>query len=432
MKDYWFFLSYARRDAIGREYLKRFYEELTLEVASKAGLDSRLKAEDIGFFDEIGVEVGDRWPVTMESALQKSRAFVCLFSRGYFNSEYCGKELQVFVARLDAYAAANSLDKPPLIIPVLWDGPHAIPRNLPKVVSDVQYTHDKFGKTYSEEGLGYIMRLEKHKDDYQEFLMRFGEKLVDVGKSFSLPPLSALPPLTDVKSIFHLGSGSADPPRTPDSAGPRFVQFVYVAGNRDAFEAHPLRHKLEYYGPDGGMDWHPYLPDVPDEVCMLAQDVASAEKLRYEVLPLGNDVIRQIAEAERRNKVVAIIVDTWTLTLQPYHTFMRDYDSHSFLNCVVLVPWNNNDNETVASRSDLEDKLRETFQNRAFLEDPTFLDRIGSYDELKKELCTALNKARMRIIDRTELIKRAGSDHAMPKPIVTGPGGTLYDGRVNG
>jgi FxsC-like protein len=419
--DYWFFLSYARRDAIGREYLKRFYEDLAREVASKAGLRSNLKESDVGFFDEIGIEAGDHWPKTMANALQRCRVFVCLFSRGYFNSEYCGKELQVFLDRVKTYAIANKIEPPPVVMPVLWDRPDMLPVPLPAAVSDLQYTHDSFGKLYSKEGLSFLMRLQRNRDEYELFLMEFAEKLVRVGGSAILPAFPAMPPLSEVKSIFHSRptNGAAT---VLDTAGPRFVQFVFVAGRRQEFQGTDFRKRLDYYGDEGGLDWHPYLPDVPDEVAIMAQEVAVAEKLRYEVLSLDDGIIGQLEEAQRRNKVVAIIVDTWTLRLQPYHAAMREYDRHLFSNCEVLVVWNNLDDETVTSRSSLQDAVRVTFLNRIGSKDTSFLEWVGSPAELKTHLSATLNRVRMRIIEQTEVIKRVESAHVIAKPVITGPG----------
>ncbi len=423
MENYWFFLSYARRDAIGQERLRVFYEELAREVGSKAGLNSNVKETEIGFFDQEGIETGDIWPEALSKALQTSRVFVCLFSPGYFNSEYCGREFQVFLSRIEAFAASQKVKAPPLIIPVLWDSPKRFPTPLPSTISEIQYTHSDFGETYSMEGLHFIMRLNKYKDDYELFKMRLAEKLVAEARAVSLPSLELVPALNEIRSAFHSRSPVEQPVAVSESAGPRFVQFIFVAARREEFRAARLRKKLEPYGDEGGMDWHPYLPDLPDEVALLAQEAALSEKLRYETVKLDSNIIEQLNEAERKNKIVAIIVDTWTLRLEHYHNFMREYDSRNFLNCIVLVPWNNKDDETATSRETLETAVKRTFLNRAISKDPNcFLDSISSPDELKQQLSTTLNKARMRIIERSMMIKKAESERVIAKPIVTGPG----------
>ena len=132
----------------------------------------------------------------------------------------------------------------------------------------------------------------------------------------------------------------------------RYVQFVFVAGQRTELQLEPRRKWLDCYGPEGGLDWKPYMPEISHEVAILAQTVASAENLRYEVVPL--DVGLQFSDclkvAEQSNKLVVIIVDTWTLLVKRYYTLMREYDSQNFLNCILVIPWNTKDDETVCNR----------------------------------------------------------------------------------
>ncbi|HKG23709.1 MAG TPA: TIR-like protein FxsC, partial [Blastocatellia bacterium] len=157
MSDYWFFLSYAKRDALDNHYLKKFYKDLAQAVGRAAALDSSVADSEIGFFDGQGIETGDSWRGTLTEALQTSRVLVCLFSRSYFNSEFCGKEFHVFRARLEDYRrSSKAKERPALILPVLWDNPFKLPK-MPAAVTEMQYTHDDFGATYAREGLQLLM-----------------------------------------------------------------------------------------------------------------------------------------------------------------------------------------------------------------------------------------------------------------------------------
>jgi FxsC-like protein len=112
-------------------------------------------------------------------------------------------------------------------------------------------------------------------------------------------------------------------------------------------------------------------------------------------------------------------VDTWTLQLESYRSFMKEYDDRNFLNCVVLVPWNAKDDETAKSRGMLEGRLQATFLKRMLARDPaSFLDTISSPDDLRKSLATALNAARMRILSAAEVKRRAEGDRAIAQPIL--------------
>src|SRR6476661_6364046 len=121
MREYWFFLSYARTDNIG-PYHKRFHKDLSNEIRRRAALNSSTPIQQIGFFDETGIEVGDKWPDSLASALQSTRTLICLYSRSYFASPYCGKEFEVFRQRVAGVPGAL-----PLIMPVLWDPPEDLP-----------------------------------------------------------------------------------------------------------------------------------------------------------------------------------------------------------------------------------------------------------------------------------------------------------------
>lgn len=424
MNNYLFFLSYARLDRDGDHYqcVRKFYDDLVMEVR---GLKP-LPKNNIGFFDGEDIEPGDEWPEKLGEALRTSQVFVCLFSPTYFTQVYCGKEWQVFRSRIDTYTtqSPSGTKRPPLILPVLLYPPEQL-SPLPDAVSDIQYTYDDFPDGYKQEGLRMMMRQPtKYKDDYVKFLAQFAKKLIQVATSHPLPPCQTLSPIKDVKSAFHQSSSpSIGPVSRAENVGPRYVQFIFVAGQRDELQG--VRRKTDAYGSEGGLDWKPYLPDFDKEISILAQNVATKENLRYEAVPLDTQIINRLEAAERDNKIVAIIVDTWTLRVQKYHNFMREYDERSFLNCVVLVPWNTKDDETANSLPVLEDVVRVTFLKKAGLKDPScFLDQIRSPEELKRKLSVVLNRTRMRVIEKAEVIKKAESEQIITKPIIVGPGRT--------
>lgn len=416
---YWFFVSYARLD--GDEYLKKLYKELVQAVRLKVGGTP----EEIGFFDTEDIALGQEWPEALSGALQTARVFVPIYTPSYFQSDYCGREWQVFEERRAAYvAAAPGHALPPVILPVLWVAESDLPSPLPAVASAIQHSHEDLGPEYAKEGMNLLMRVGRYRDLRREIIDHLAETIIAAAREHPLPPLASPPEIQQVTSAFvsrnrppaangSTGANGASPANT----GPRYVQFIYVAGRR--CELQPLRQRLDGYGNEGGMDWQPYVPDYPEEVAIFAQGVAAAEKLRYESVPLGPDLVERLEAAERDNKIVALIVDTWTLRLEQYHRFMREYDRRSFLNCLVLVPWNPQDEETTRSRPLLEKALQVTFLNRMTVKDPhTFHDAVHSPHELRKRLSTALNAVRMRILNTAEVKRRAESERVIAKPIL--------------
>jgi FxsC-like protein len=410
--SHWFFLSYARDNS--DKYLEKFYRDLNNKMRS---LTPPGEGEE-GFFDVDTIELGQQWPDALTSALQKCRVFVSLYSPAYFTREKCGQEWQVFSDRQAAYIAElpAHASRPSLIMPILWVPEARLPSPLPDAVLAVQYKHNDFGEVYAREGLQQLMKISKYRDLYQEFLASFASKVIQAARAHTVPPLPQLPPINEIKNAFRRrGNQAVKFAGEAASAGPRFVQFVFVAGRRDELQV--LRTKLDPYGEEGGFDWQPFFPEFTDEVGIIAQEVAWREKLHYGFVRPDDNIINRIEDAECQNKIVAIIVDTWTLCLSPYNTFLREYDGRNFLNCAVLVPWNNRDDETEINRSRLVNKMWGTFHRHAVKPDPNcFLDSISSLDELKKALSTALNKARARITEKAEVMRKAESGQIISKP----------------
>lgn len=409
MSPYWFFFSYARDDR--DPYLKKLYDELVDSVRVNVG-GSR---EEVGFLDTVDTKPGEEWPAVLAAALQTTRVFVPVYTPSYFVSEYCGREWQVIEERRKAAGG-----RPPVILPVLWVPADMLPGNLPDAVLDLQYSHEQLGEIYVREGLRQLMRQRRYLDARRQIIDGLAERIVEIAREHPLPPLPAPPSIQQVPSAFQPPPGAPSPPAPagPGTLGPRYVQFIFVAGRRNEFELQRLRTKLEYYGGEGGPDWQPYLPDLAEEIAFLANRVAISEKLRYEMVPLDANLIQRLDEAERDNKVVAIIVDTWTLRLEQYHRFMREYDRRSYQNCVVLIPWNY-DEETKLTEEKLQQAVQLTFLNRSLSRDPnTFIDTIRSPEELRTNLSRALNAARMRIFTVAEVQKKAESGNVIAKSVL--------------
>lgn len=325
MSKYWFFLSYARRndlrsgrigDSKDRRLIQRFYQDLVREMISR-GLASIPRTEtEVGFFDQGGIEPGDIWDETLAKALRTSRVLVCLYSRGYFESEYCGKEFQVFQSRVRDYSITRNATHLPLIIPVLWHRPDKFP-SLPACTSDIQYAHDEFGSVYAVEGLEYIMRLQKCKDNYEEFLIRFTDKLIAIAEEHTMPILAECPPLRTIQSAFHAptpvsqavimpngAQGEEDDERELENTGPGVVHFVFAAASSQ--ELRQVRTKLEAYTEWGGRYWKPYVPDVDKQVGFITQQALIDMELQQEVLPFSRKLTDQILRADVQAAIIEI------------------------------------------------------------------------------------------------------------------------------
>lgn len=381
MSNYWFFLSYARRNDISYtgtsegstpKLVRRLYEELSAEIINGADTGDARSAEQIGFFDQTGIEPGDKWDDKVAEALTSARVMLCLFTRNYFKSTVSGQEVEVFRSRVESYANTKGIGHPPLIIPILWHPPERIPATLPAVVSDLQYIYDEFSKVYAKEGLEFLMRLEKHHDDYQEFLIKLARRLIDVAEQHPLTPLAVCPPLKTVKNAFAPPPPPVAPaggPAVPVGAaaastlancGPGFAHFVFVAGQRQELQG--VRNALDAYDKEGRL-WKPYLPAVDKPVVLFTQRAATDAELQHEVLPLSNALIGQLDIADNTNTIVVVIVDPWTLNVQSYQEYMKNYDKRNLVSCAVLILWNPDDQKDLSASQQLQQKVRETFKN---------------------------------------------------------------------
>lgn len=413
MDHLWFFLSHAGRDDLSGPYVGRFYRDLAQEVASCAGLATDIDEKEIGFIDRTGLEPGDHWQGKIDEQLRICRTLVCLVSRSFLRSPNCAKELQLFKERVDAQMATQAHGTPrwPLILPILWDRPDRLLQELPSSLSEIQVPLRSLGSVYAEEGLGYLMRLNKHADDYQELLVRLARRLVEIAEKYPLEPTSVLHPLGQAEDVLEGTS------RT----GPSVARFVFVAGHRKEFAG--IRQKTDFYGWEGGRDWRPYLPDANKSVGILSQEAAAAAELYYESLGVSDELVRQIRLAEETNTIVLLLVDPWSIRVQRYRRCMLEIDQLSFINCGLLISWNEADEETSKNYASLRAEVRKIFERNFIISNLYFKDRVRSQEELKGEIVAAIGEIRRRMMQRGTVFQMIEGAEGSPVPVISGTAG---------
>lgn len=395
-----FFLSYAREDREGDPYevVDRFYRDLVRAIGSRKALP----AEQIGFRDTTNVQTGDRWPGAVEEALRTCRAFVPVLSARYLSRPYCGKEWTAFRQRLPG-------DRASLIQPVLL-----IPRDYvsgPSEVTDVADSDDSLPELYRNQGLEVLLR-HRETQAYEQFITAFTTRLLQVIDDYPLAPADALPPLGEIPSAFHAGTGPAlDLPQSGAEEGPRFAKVMLVAARPEELE--DVRAAVDAYGAQGGLVWRPWHPDVQEHVSRMVGEVALQEGFLPSWVEAGDDVDAQIKEAFDLGNVVVIVVDPWSLRLESYSTCMRKVDASGYMNSIIAVVWNEHDAETSTAASQLLDGMRVAFANKyAFGDRTSFLERVTSPDDLRQRLSVALARTAARITEHREVLRRAGEQPA--------------------
>jgi TIR domain len=84
------------------------------------------------FKDRAALSIGQNWLEALELALRSSRVMITLWSRQYFSSEWCRRELSFMLARANEFKIRGAFDR--IVMPAtIHDG-----RNFPAFLSALQ------------------------------------------------------------------------------------------------------------------------------------------------------------------------------------------------------------------------------------------------------------------------------------------------------
>jgi hypothetical protein len=105
---------------------------------------------------------------------------------------------------------------------------------------------------------------------------------------------------------------------------------------------------------------------------------------------------------------------------------MEQINERAFVNCEILIPWNDADPETQRDQAILQEKLGKVFENYFILNIPYLRSSIRSPDDLKKQLTLAIQDAHRRLMQRGTVHQlvapaRAGGGSAESSATVAGP-----------
>ncbi len=402
-----FFLSYAREDDESGA-VERLYQDLRGRLRMTLG-----PKYGLGFRDRSQIKPGADWSAELKGALETAQSFVAVLSPTYFSRQYCGKEWEAFSCRLAPYL--NRPEAASLLQPVLLVGKaHLVP--MPPAVHEKQYDFDRYPEEYAQRGFTYLQDLVNAGGDlYKRFLTELTELIATAVRTVPIAPMS-LPPIADIPSAFHdQATGVKVVPAGSAPGSHLFAQFVYVAARNQ--ELTGLREERLAYGDLGGLDWQPFRPPVDDEIGIIAAAVTAREKFRYERVEIGDDLADRLSAATEENKVVVVVVDPWTVRLESYRRLMRDLDRHSLPTCVVIIPFNDTDEETARNREVLGGIVEATFVNRNLAPDvETFIVGVASKDELEAKLSSALASAKSRVLRRYQIGAGANGPGRFPSP----------------
>jgi FxsC-like protein len=407
---YEFFLSYTR--ANNDVFLRKFFDELSQAIRDRRGQPQHA---EVGFFDQRSIELGEQWDNTIVEALQTSNVVVAVASPGYFKSEYCGKEWELFRRRIAAASAGQPLA--PLIKPIVW-----IPfsgTSLTPTVKGGQYTIGDPQDVHNQRGFKYLLKnLQEYQTAFNNLIDALAQQIVEAADKHPVPRLGDVPPLNQIPSAF-LAAAAGAPGVVP--TGPKHVRFVYVAADPQAFGAARGR---DPYIDTGGADWKPFYPDDTTRIHRLVQNFVSSDDLDFtsEELRFSPNLLAEIQDSWQKRQIVVLIVDGWSLHWSAdYRATLTQLDGRLDYHWCVLVPNNEKDQDAALVRAQIDAAISQTFDRHANLApNPLFYrDNIKSAADLKKQLRDVLTKL------KEEIKKRASVDMPVPpgpsKTMITGP-----------
>jgi FxsC-like protein len=429
VENFWFFLSYARRDMIARggkvdTNFTRFYEDLALEIGRVKGLPTSLRTKDISFYDRQNINAGAKWDPTLMRALQSSRVLLCLLSASYITRPYCGKEFQAFSDRVKLHEETLGPDglRPEVIIPILWDIPHRYTSTLPDALKQLQFDHASFGEWYAQEGVIGLLR-RRRTAAYSTFIERLAERIAAVADR-KLPRLSeAL--LSKIQSAWEMPETSQAGEILSLATGYKTVWFIYTAGGQNDYER--VRSHRACYG-RSGREWKPYLPPADVAVNDIASEIAgrlgvTAKAVNLSELP-SEKFLEQLREADDSNTMIIIVVDPWSVQISATAGPLKEYDGVRLINSGVVILWNDEDEETRLKWQELEEKLSTVFESNLVTADVTFQPYIHSIDELRANLTRAIEEVKQRIDRRGKGMRGRNTPQGDTLPHLSAVGGT--------
>jgi hypothetical protein len=122
------FLSYRRHKEWPKWVSETFYDIFDHWLDAELG-------HDCSIFVDYQLETGHNWPAALAENLSKSRVLVPLWSPQYFNSEWCLKEMSLFVARENATGFGTVENPQRLIMPAVIHDKD----NFPKEAKLIQF-----------------------------------------------------------------------------------------------------------------------------------------------------------------------------------------------------------------------------------------------------------------------------------------------------
>jgi FxsC-like protein len=263
----------------------------------------------------------------------------------------------------------------------------------------IQFSHADLGARYVEEGFYGIMKLSKYRNQYQMATMGLARRIIEVAETRPMP-YGTIRDYTLVPSAF---SGyAAERPMIFTVVAP---DLRHLPEGRDPYHYGRTPHEWDPFRSRNGMR--------PLADC--AAEVARARGFLPEVGTLDDHVETLAAESPRAPGVM--LVDPWATAQEACRETLRAVNRPGRQWITVVVPWNQDDQETVEQRLRLQAHLRDALGHK--LAEPAAVPEVPSMEVFQSVLPEALQKATKQFFKHAPAYPPGGA--RVDRPRLIGP-----------
>jgi FxsC-like protein len=396
----YFFLAYAHTSE--QKWVGKLYRDLCTEVYERTTLPLRAQ---VGFMDDTAIPLGGDWRENVTEALARCRIFVPLYSKRYFTREECGKEWYAFAQRILDHKA-RTLGSPTAIVPALWTPVDA--ENLPDVAKNIQFNHASLGSVYAEEGFYTLIKNTYYEQAYTTAVQELAKHVIRAAEQSQLRP--CLPrDLANPRNAFE--RGKADVP-----ADRRLTITVAAPTKYEVPEGRSPAH----YG-ERSHDWNPYHPATLQALAEYASELARLDAYTPSIASLAEG-FDTLIDTDPAAGLGILLVDAWATDDPMTLRRLRRFDHLDKPWVGTMVPFNRDDQETVANAARLQEALHGALGRRlddARIGSPVSVSNIPTLDEFRRLFPSIVEAALYRFLNSAPAQPPAGD--AAPQPRLSGP-----------
>jgi len=323
----YFFLSYAHTPKVNARgaadpnlWVAKLYQDLCEAIFQ---ITDAPAGHPVGFMDR-SMHQGQKWAERLSRELASCRVFVPLYSPRYFKSEACGKEWHLFTRR-SVYQRRPGAERMTGIVPALWVAMDHY--TLPRVASELQFSHDSFGGDYASEGFYALMKIASYSSQYATAVLRLAQRIVDVADQTVIPVGQPLD--------FESQPSAFEPPEALDR--------VHISVFAYHHEELPPQRSASWYG-ERRTDWQPFRRESSRPLADDAADVARNMGFQPTVHEF-EDHAETLLTADRPAAPSVLLVDRWAFLDPQRSDTVRRLDRRNLGSVAIMEPWNRTDQQ---------------------------------------------------------------------------------------